>query len=210
VAQRTAPNARPGPIRTYEQILSDPYTADARQAIEKLTGRHHIAELDLRMRLAWFGACARVGTGRQWHERFTIDRRKAERLARRLREDGGELRKALTPQFKRVIGGFPTADDICNLISRAAVWIEGSLSEANDRKADWTLEPKRELTQFVWRTTGKPLDSLLADLIAAVLRLTKYSYEDQRKFRERHCHFEGVDSMFGAAPKQDNTSPING
>jgi len=163
------------------------------------------------MRIEWFRACEYFGTGRQWKERFTIDRRKAERLARRLREDAEDLRRALTPQFKLVIGGGPlSTDSICDLISHTAVWIEGSLNETDDRNADWTLEPKRELTQFIWRSTGKPLDSVLADLVAAILGLEKYTYEEQRKFRKRHCRFEGTDSIFGPTPKPDKIPPING
>jgi hypothetical protein len=197
-------------VRTYEAILCDPEEHGARKAIKCLTTKHDIAELDLRLRIAMFPIYQYFGTGRRWSERFNIDRDSAKRLAQRLREDAEELRKALTPQFKFVIGGPLSADSICDIISRSAVLIEGSLKETTDRRADWTLEPKRELTQFVWRTTGRPLDAEMADITAAILGLERYTFEDQRKFRERNCTLNGTDSIVPAAPKPDKIPPIKG
>jgi len=179
-------------VRTYEDILNnrdDPNAKRARLAIDTLTTKHEIPVFEIQARVFTFVAYEHFGTGRLWKERFTISRTRAKRLARRLRTDAEDLRKALAPQFKFVIGYRSplSAEAICDLISRAAVLIEGSLEQTNDRNADWTLEPKRELTQFVWRATGKPLDRELSDLISAILGLDHYTAEEQRKFHERSC-----------------------
>jgi hypothetical protein len=199
----------PSRIRTYREILRDPDTGDARSAIEKLTTKHGVIAFDLQLRIEWFRAWEHFGTGRRWSERFTIDRDSAKKLAQRLRKDGEDLRKALTPRFKFLIGSSLSADTICDLISRSAVWIEGSLLETTDKGGDWACEPKAELTQFIVRTTGKPHDTEVADIVAAILRLEKYTAEEQRKFRYRWCR-EGAETMFDAISKPDKIAPING
>lgn len=194
-------------VRSYEEILGDSSACGARKAVEKLTKKHGIAEFQIQLRIEMFRAWEFFGTGRRWSERFTIDRKSASLLAQRLRTDAEELRRALTPEFKFVIGGPLCADFICDLISRSAVLIEGSLAETNDRNADWTLEPKRELTLFIWRATGKPHDRELADIVAAVLRLESYTAEEQRKFRKRWCRAEGTDTIIPSPPKPE-TIPL--
>ena len=215
MALRTPSNALHNRVRTYREILHDdcdPGTRLARRAIEKLITKYGITDFEIQKRIDIFQAFEHFGTGRLWKERFTIDREHANRLARRLRYDAEELRKAIAPQFKFLIGyGSPiSADLICDLVGRAAMLLEGSLKETSDKSADWTLEPKRELTQFIWRTTGKrrPLDRQVSDLIAAILNCD-YTYEDQRKFRQRNCHFQGTDSLFSAPPGPDNSNAKN-
>ena len=200
-------NASPSRVRTYQQILSDlddPCAGLARQAVRKLTTKYGIAELDIEKRIEFFGAWQHYGSGYLWKERFTISRARARRLARRLRKDAEDLRQAIAPQFKVLIrySGPISADLICDRVGRAAELIEGSLEETSDRNADWTLVPKRELTQFIWRTTGRPLDGKLSDLIAAILGCD-YTYDDQRKFRVRNCMFQATDSIFPATVEPD-------
>ena len=185
-------SANTATLNTYEKILNnraDPNLKRARVAIGRLTTRYRIPAFEIQWRLDIFAAYEHFGTGRLWKERFTISRAKAKRLAMRLRSDSADLRKALAPQFKFVIGygGPMSADAICDLVARTAVLIEGSLEETTDRAADWTHEPKRELTRFVVGAAGKPLDRELADIISAILDLERYTAEEQRKFRERSC-----------------------
>ncbi|MGA2183820.1 MAG: hypothetical protein ABSH47_12385 [Bryobacteraceae bacterium] len=214
MAKRNTAPTSPKRVRSYQEILKDPgpTAKSARKALDALTTKCGIDEAAIAMRFECFRVYEHFGTGRLWKERFTIDRPTARRLARRLRRDADDLREAIAPKFKFLMGyGSPiSADFICNLISRAAVLLEGSLEETSDKGADWTLEPKRELTQFVWRTSGRrrPLDREVSDLIAAILG-SEYTYEDQRKFRERNCHFEGADSMFSTTVEPDNTAVNN-
>jgi hypothetical protein len=196
--------------RSFDEILNSPDTIQARRAIEQLSGGYHITDLELRLRVEWFRACEWIGSEQRWSARFKISRSKARRLAHRLKEDAGTLNEALTDPFRFAIGRPLTVDLFWRLVNFVAVnWIEASLKETDDRKADWTLEPKRELTQFVWRKTRKPLDGLLADLTGALLRTSGYTAEDQRKFRARHCRLEGTDSSFPPTPKPDRIRPIN-
>ena len=204
-SQRDTPNR----VRTYAEILADRDTVHAVKAIDRLTKKHGIAEIDLQVRVEAFRMYEHVGTGRRWSDRFTIDRESARRLADRLREDGAMLRNALTRKFKRVIGSPLSADTICDIISRSALLIEGSLAETDDRKPDWAHDAKRELTQFVWRTTGRPLDADVADLIGAILYLDGYTAEEQRKFRSRYCTLDGTDSIFDGSPKPDTIPQKN-
>lgn len=206
MARRTTGKTSPKPLRRYSEILNgtDPYAESARRAINELTTKHGVDAVDLRIRIEWFPVCQRFGAGRRWGERFIITRKQANQLSRRLREDSDELRKAITRSFELVIGGAATGqlsvDVMCKVILRAAMLIEGSLEVTNDRKADWTVEPKRELTQLVWRVTGKPRDGLVAEIIGAILMLDSYTAEEQRKFRKRHCRPDGTDSIFAATP----------
>jgi hypothetical protein len=191
--------------RYFDEILIRPDTIDARRAIEQLTGKYHINELDLRLRAEMFRVCEWCRSGRQLSDGFTIDRRQTLRLAQRLHEDARTLKKAPTVLLKlaiqqgatpaSTISGLFTPDWICELIEAVAVGIKKSLKETDGRSPDWTLEPKRELTQFVWRQTRKPLDRLVADLIGAILRIPGYTAEDQQKFRFRHCRLEGTDTL---------------
>jgi hypothetical protein len=201
-------------VRLYREIVADVDNLNskrARRAFEKLAAKYGVPENQLRIRVDWFQAVEHFGMGRLWAERFNIPRARARRLAQRLRADANELRRALTPKFKFIVGyGSPiSADFIIDLVGKTAIWIEGSLAETDNRKTDWKLEPRRELTQFIWRTAGRPLDSEVADLIAAILNLEKYTAEEQRKFRERHCDFEGTDSFFYATTEPDKIDPIN-
>ena len=199
----------PSHCRSFGEILNSPHTIYARRAIEQLTGKYHINNLELRMRVEWFHACEWTGSGRQWSDRFKISRPEARRLAQRLKVDARKLKEAPTDRLRLAIRGPLTTDLISDLINAVAVGIEKSLKENDDRKSDWTLEPKRELTQFVWRKTGKPLDGLLADLIGAILRTPGYTAEDQKKFRMRHCRLEGTDTYFSPIPGGDTIPPKN-
>jgi hypothetical protein len=197
----------PSTVRTYEYIVSDrddPSIKRAREAIELLTGQYRIPAFEIHWRIDAFGAYEHFGTGRRWSERFTITRTRAKGLARRLRNDAEDLRQALAPQFRTLIGlsGPMSADAICDLVGRAAVLIEGSLTETTDRAPDWTLEPKRQLTRFVMGAAGKPLDRELSELISAILGLERYTAEEQRKFRERSCELNPVPPPHASTPSR--------
>jgi hypothetical protein len=195
-------------------MLKDRQSPDAvlaREAIERLTTKYGIAESEIQMRIDLFRALEHYGSGRLWKERFRISRTKVRLLARRLHDDANVLRSAISPQFRTLFmqaNKGLNIDVIPNQIEKAAELLEAALGETSDRGADWTLEPKRELTQFVWRTTGKPLDRLLADLITAILGLDKYTAEEQRKFRERHCSQDGNSSFFPTTQKPDTINRI--
>jgi len=190
---------------------SDEYARVAREAIKALTAEHGLDALDIRARVDIFPMCEHFGTGRLWKERFTIDRAQARRLATRLRKDAEALREAIAPQFKFVIGhGSPiSADFICNVISRAAVLLEGSLNETDNLGSDWTREPRCELTQFVWRTIGEPHDRELSEIVAAILNLDGYTSEEQRKFRDHWCKARASGPIFPDAPGSDVKGDID-
>jgi hypothetical protein len=200
----------PRKCRTFDQILNSPDTIAARRAIEQLTGEHHIDRVELRRRVRSFLVGEFAGSDQRWSDRFKMSRPKARRLAQRLRDVARTLKEAETLRFTLAIRGLLTVDQICEALNSVAVEIEKSLEETDDRKVDWTVAPKRELTQFVWRKTGKrkPLDGPLADLIGAILRIPGYTAEDQRKFRARHCRFEGTDTYL-PIPGPDTIPPIN-
>ena len=213
MAQRVASNELPK-IRSHHEIREDrddPLAKLGRQAIETLTTTHGMPEVEINMRIDFFEPSRYFGSGRRWEERFNISRKRAGRLADRLRQDAEDLRRAIQPGFKSAIRYKHSVppDKLCDSIRYAALLIEQSLKETSDRTADWTLEPKRELTQFVWRRAGKPhpLDRELSDLIAAIL-CREYTYEDQRKFRERHCQFDATDTSFQGAAQPDKIEPI--
>jgi hypothetical protein len=194
--------------RTYTEIRNSPDTIAASLAIQQLIREHHIDELELRRRVRFFRHGEFAGSQQRWSDRFKMKRPKARSFAWGLREVARTLEEAQTLQFTLAIRGPLTVDQICEALNSVAVEIERSLKETNDRKVDWTVAPKRELTQFVWRKTGKPLDRLLADLIGAILRTPGYSAEDQRKFRGRHCRLEGTDTYL-LPPGPDTIPPIN-
>jgi hypothetical protein len=183
---------------------TDPRAKFAKEAFETLVSKFGIHKEELILRLDFFTAFDDE-MGRPWSARFKIPRAAARRLARRLRKDAGHIRHAVSSQYRhelplRDISGakIPKAEpltigQISDLMNSTAKLIEDSLDEVTDRTAGWSLRPKRELTQFVWRKTKKPSDRLLADIISAMLDID-YSEEQQRKFRDRHCHFEGTDS----------------
>ena len=204
--QRTVGHAS-NPVLTYDEIFTNPELRFARSAVETLTGKRGITEFEMLMRIELFRICARYGTGRRLSERFTIDRVRAARLARRLRKDAEEFEGAIVPRFKLAIGydHLFTPDRAVAYMRWAAMLLEASIRETDDRNPDWTLEPKRELTQFVWRRIGKPCDRLVAEIIAGVLGLEKYTAEEHRKFRERYCSLAGTDSIIDATPKPDKT-----
>lgn len=190
-------------VLSYKAIFNDresQYSAYARETIEELVTKYGVPQIQLEIRINMFDFCSRFGTGRSWSERFAIDRPTAKRLVRRLRDDIEQLRKAFTQRFSYFLQAYgpdivePTLD----MMERIAILIESSLTEVSDRVADWSLEPHRELTEWIWHTTKRPHDRLIADIVSAVLN-RPYSYEEQAKFRARNCKRGRAGTLFPTA-----------
>jgi len=187
--------------RTFIEIRNSPDTIAAREAIEQLTGKYHIDELELRRCVRFFQVGQLAGSPQRWSDRLNMTRTEGRRVSHLLKGCARTLEEAQT-----LLSTDATRPANLRTLILVADNIEKLLKETDDRNPDWTVAPKRELTQLVWRKAGKPLDGLLADVIGAILRTPGYSAEDQRKFRDRHCRLEGTDTYL--LPPGPDTIPL--
>ncbi len=123
-----------------------------------------------------------------WEQRSTLTKRQAKTLAERLEADADSIRAFFAPDlywYLTVEQQFRWIELIQKYLKRMARLIESLALSSDDRGADDARPAKTQLTEYVRKSTGKPLDKEVADLIRVTLRLEAYTAEEQRKFRAR-------------------------
>jgi hypothetical protein len=178
---------RPFYASLEERIRSD---HEASKSLETLLAQRRLDPVELWCYLIFFERAKSLGLG-AWAERCNLDRRKTRSFARRLVQAAENLGNLFTEKYL----GFAIKQrnylwlrTVPRHMRFAAEFIEGSLRIGDDRGAN-SIEVgvRREFTQWVKETSGKPHDREVADLLRVVLGRTTIDAEEQRKFRTRHC-----------------------
>ena len=123
-----------------------------------------------------------------WKQRSTLTKGQAKTLAGRLNTDADEIRAFFAPDlywYLTVEKQFRWVELIQKYLKRMAHLIDELAQTSDDRGADDARPAKTRLTEYVRKSTGKPHDKEVADLIRVTLHLDAYTAEEQRKFRTR-------------------------
>jgi hypothetical protein len=123
-----------------------------------------------------------------WKQRSTLTKRQAKKLAGRLNTDADEIRAFFAPDLYWYLTDeqqFGWIELLQRYLKRMADLIDELARSSDDRGADDARPAKTRLTEYVRKSTGKPHDKEVADLIRVTLCLGAYTAEEQRKFRTR-------------------------
>jgi hypothetical protein len=177
---KPAPESDP---RSLEQRIRD--DAWAQKALDTLLARGTEKD-ELWSCLNALGRTQLLGFS-SWKQRSTLTKRQAKTLAGRLKTDADEIRAFFAPDlywYLTVEKQFRWINLLQKQLKRMAQLIDELARTSDDRGAD-DARLAKTLTEYVRKSTGKPHDKEVADLIRVTLCLEAYTAEEQRKFRTR-------------------------
>ncbi len=172
--------------------LEDRINADseAKRALAKLLSHRSVDERALWDCLDSLELSPLIGY-KKWTDQSKLSKAKARRFAHRLTQTAKEIKGFFQPSYFWYATVQSQKFLWLNLVQRhlrlTAKLIETMLNQSDDRAADNTIDARIKLTRYVWGATGRKHDREVAALTAAILGFKKYTAEEQRKFRDKHC-----------------------